>query len=329
MRQFAPAEVLCHNHDEAGGGAALLVMARRMQLPASMLSELWETWRLPMLGLAAIALGVGAEIDGILRGEAITLLLALPVIALLASVRDATGWLRATGMAVGAVVVLMAALEVVFIAFPAAPIAQTKLVPDVSVRLPVGESEFEVDTTATLAAAGRQAHGRLALELGRNERHVRIQSEFAHSSGRQRVGRRSLQSGGFKVQQVSRERVSLPGDGDVDLHIASSSGAVLPGVDVAIRAVPLWSRLLPYVMSIAAACALALQAAAARRGIKTFIAAGVGVGVVLGPYLQHHLNPYAIGTSTLGAFFVAVGVGGGGGMVVCAVLDKLVAPQPT
>ena len=291
----------------------------------AVIAELWETWRLPVLGVAAVAIGVGAQFDGVLKGEAVGALLVLPAIATFLSIKDISGWLGRLAIAVGCTVCVLAALEVLFVSFPGEPITTASLSENetTEIDLPRDVSDFEIDTTATLASDGRQAHGAAILRLEREGHVTRVTPEFSHTSGRRRVGRRAVKLRGFNAQQIVRDRVSLPGSGTLAVRLTSTSGAVLPKVSVALRRVPLWSRALPIVMAVAALLTLIIQVIAARRGIKTFAAAGIGIGVVLGPYLQQHFNPPDLAATTVGALFVAIFIGGGGGAIACLATDKL------
>lgn len=90
----------------------------------------------------------------------------------------------------------------------------------------------------------------------------------------------------------------------------------------AIYASPVPPELVRGALLAAGAAALILQQQAAREGVRTFFALGIGFAVALGLYAPGHVLAASFGASVAGALAVAAIAGGGLGLGAVAITDR-------
>lgn len=282
-----------------------------------------ETWRIPLLAALAVAMVAGTRFEETRPTEAMVVAIALPIVAVLAGcvpLRESSHGLRRLAFIVGVLVLAGSELCVARSFFPGTPFDEATLSvgkPDATLSVPGNTNSVEVEARVAMGHVRGSAEGHYALTLERDGNKQSVQGDFSRSGGTSaRSSRRAPVATEPHADDVDREGVSLPGSGPVHAHLLVLSGAVAHTLRVSVgppfgAAVPLAIGLI-----VLGVVGVGIEAVAMNRGLRSHLAAWLGIAVALAVYMPPHFDPGDPFGSVLGALVVAVLVGGGAGMML-------------
>ncbi len=278
--------------------------------------EILEDWgALFGIGIAIVLIVLGFRFSVIGTPLAYALALGVPVVAVLSTVWShfsMTGGGRWLGLAVAVAMVAAAETAVVGAVFPPHPDAELALAPgdQVSVDLPAGSHALTVAAHGELTG---RASAEYEIDLSRGEDEVRVEGRLERAFHRGRRVR-GMPTGSETVHETDLHDVTVPGDGPVEVELASLKGSMKPPLHVAIMHSRHWPRWAAIGALALVALAGIAQTVARRRRHISYLAMGCGVAAAFCLLYALYYNPdsrlgFAIGTTFFGV--IAGGVGGG------------------
>jgi len=302
-------------------------------LPASGFGWFLESlgpWRNTLL--LAVGCGLlfaGSYVDSVRPIEAAGLALALPLAAIglgIAPLRDAPRPLLVLGVLIGLGAAAAIDREIWVVLFPPPAFASASLTeghPDADLAMPSDAEDFEVLVRGQLIAKQGAARGHYGVVFTRGSTEKRLTGDLEREITYGRVGRRgTARVPHATTHEVRREPIEIRGRGPVHAHLRTLTGLTDP-LRVSFFEAPALGWPLLGALGAMLALALALQAFAARRGVFSHFAAGVGAAAVLLVYLTYLLEPDDPLPTVFIAIPVSAATGGLGGFLLGALAMAL------
>lgn len=279
-----------------------------------------------LLGLAAVvlvltALGIGTYSSDVARLEALGLVLLTPLLVAAATLywtRSEGGWLRASSLAVGLLVCAVTFSSVLGAVFPSQPEGRASLHSGATVALVpvVPDATRFTATVSTDQLAG--GDGAVLIALHRQGTERRCEARFVYNESRDSA------EGGHPARRRCGD-MGLPGQGPLTVRLVGLQGSV-SRVDVTIQRASLLDRYAAYMLISGAVAAVALQVAASRRRVRSWLLLGVAVQIALALHAPAAIDPLDPVLSSLGSVISALLLGGGAGLGVSYAIARIWEP---